>query len=144
MRALGPNGGWDAGRVTMAFRLWAARLLVIALALGFALPGGSEAQAVDDPTFTEIAVLAESDPEAALTEIEAALDRLAAAGEPALRSVFDLNRLAAELLEGLDRRAEAAEVLENLGQFAQWLQIGCNIRAQQRPGQFDRVLAVFP
>jgi esterase/lipase superfamily enzyme len=63
-----------------------------------------------------LAATAVADPTGALSEIEALLADPAVARDP--RLAFDLNRLAAELLEGQGRLAEAAALVEALARFA--------------------------
>ena len=72
--------------------------------------------AVVDPGFTGLAALAAENPAAALDEIDRTLTALAAT-TPDPRVLHDLNALAADLLEATGRQAEAAAVLERLGQF---------------------------
>lgn len=69
-----------------------------------------------DPTIHGIAALAAEDPAAALIRIEEVLAAPDQLGD--MRNVFDLNRLAADLLLALGRKDEAAPLLAELGNFA--------------------------
>ena len=87
---------------------------ILALAVAaLALPG----RAQEDPGFVALAFLAETDPAAALVQIDAQLAREAAQPAPDPRVVFDHYRLQADLLIGLGRMAEAAALLADLALY---------------------------
>lgn len=88
-----------------------------ALALVLALvPAPAAAQADAQLRLMALGADAALDPEAALTEIRALLADPALAADP--RAAFDLNRLAAEILETQGKAAEAAAVYDDLARFA--------------------------
>ena len=74
--------------------------------------------AQDAPALTEIAFLAEEDPEAALPAIDAALAQLRAQPAPDPQILFDLVHLKASLLAGLGRAGPAAGLYAELADFA--------------------------
>jgi esterase/lipase superfamily enzyme len=91
------------------------RAAAVAAAAGIAAPDGAGAQA-DPGLLAAIGAEAAADPAAALDAVAAALARPDVGDDP--RAAFDLNRLAAELLEAEGRLAEAAAVAADLARFA--------------------------
>ncbi len=82
------------------------------------LPTGNRALAQEDPGFATLAYLAESDPDAALDRISEILDGVesGASGDP--RVVFDLYRLAADLMIEGGQVEQAAQIIARLAGFA--------------------------
>lgn len=95
------------------FGVW-LRHAALAAVLGLATASGATAQ--DAARLAGLAALATTDPEAALTEIAETLALPAVAAD--VRVAFDLNRLAAGLLESQGRLAEAAALYADLAVFA--------------------------
>ncbi|MCA0871121.1 alpha/beta hydrolase [Seohaeicola saemankumensis] len=82
------------------------------------LPTGNRALAQEDPGFATLAYLAESDPDAALDRISEILDGVESgvSGDP--RVVFDLYRLAADLMIEGGQVDQAAQIIARLAGFA--------------------------
>lgn len=75
-------------------------------------------QAQNDPGFGGLAYLAQTDPDQALERIETLLAETQQSDDSDPRVVFDLYRLAADLLIEADRTPEAARIVAQLAQFA--------------------------
>lgn len=90
--------------------------VIAGLSVFLLLPGSVQAQ--DDPGFAALAYMADSDPDAALDRISEILDGIesGASGDP--RVVFDLYRLAADLLIEGGQADQAARIIARLAGFA--------------------------
>jgi hypothetical protein len=99
------------------FGPWPRRVAALALAGLAVVPAGAPRAAAQDALrLAAISTLAATDPGAALTEIAAMLAMPEVAAD--LRVTFDLNRLAAELLEAEGRLDEAAALTAELAALA--------------------------
>ncbi len=99
--------------------LVASAVLASGVLIGWLAAGAAQAQLLgtDPARLSGLPVLAATDPEGALDEIAALLDLPEVLADA--RVAFDLNRLAAELLESQGRLAEAADLYADLAAFAQ-------------------------
>lgn len=96
------------------FRVFASALL--GLFVIAAAPGGLRAQ--EDPGFVNLAYLLETDPDGALDRISETLDALEASDRADPRVVFDLYRLAADLLIEGGQVKQAAQIIARLASYA--------------------------
>ena len=94
-------------------------LCAAALLAPRAAPAQEDPAALADPGFATLAYLAETDPDAALDRISAMLDRIEVTGQGDPRVVFDLYRLAADLMIEGGQVEQAALILARLARFAQ-------------------------
>ncbi|WP_146348199.1 alpha/beta hydrolase [Phaeobacter marinintestinus] len=88
------------------------------LACGLVLGSGVDVKAQEDPGFATLAYLVDADPDAALDRISDLLDAAQAEADADPRVIFDLYRLAADLLIEGAQIEQAAQIIAQLAAFA--------------------------